>query len=280
MFAPVIQKVIFSPKVFVERRLPSTGSGSKGGKFFVKKGSKVRPFDFVGEVITTDKGAKRLRVTAGVPGEVVKILPGKAILIQTSAVVIRGIAGGGEESEGEIKIAVGCNQPIVPGVVDARGEGQILVGGYVPSLEVFKKAEAVGVRGIICGGADFAAFAKTELPVLVVEGFGKVPLNRRVFDFLESVEGRYVFLSPPRRELLVARHLNHDEDRLELFDAQSEEVTETFAELKKGLEVQVFTSAHFGQMGKVERVLKETVVVSLENGEKIEVPGRNVGILS
>lgn len=271
MLCPVIQKIIFSKKAFVERRLPRVDDG----KFFVEEGSKVRPFDFVAEI----KDTVRQRLTAGVGGEVVKLLPGKAVLIQTSAVIIRGVAGRGEDSEGEVRIAAGCSEPIQLGTIATDCAGDILVGGYVPTLEVFKKAEAVGVKGIVCGGADLTAFQKTNLSTLITEGFGRPPLNHKVFEFLKKVEGRHVFLSPEHGELLVARYSDGEEDRRDLIDAQSEEVREVFAELKKGMEVQVFTSANFGQMGKVEKIQGDTVDVLLESGDRIKAGGRNVGII-
>ncbi len=269
MLCPVIQKIVFNKKAFVERRLGDEG------RLLVKKGDKVRPFDFVGEIRDT----VRQRLTAGVSGEIVKLIPGKAVLVQTSAVIVRGVIGKGEDSEGEIKIAAGDDAPIELSVIDAECAGDILIGGYVPTLEVFKKAEAVGVKGIVCGGTDFACFKKTALSTLLTEGFGRPPLNREVFEFLKRVEGRHVFLSPDQEGLLVAIHLDGEESHRELLEAQPEEVAEVFAELKEGTGVQVFTSENFGQGGKAAKVLKDTVEVLLDGGEKIEVPGRNVGII-
>ncbi len=290
MLCPVIQKVIFSQEAFVERRLPpSAKGGADSGNFFVEEGSRVRPFDFVAEV---PKDPARRRLTAGVGGEVVKLLPGKAVLIKTSAVVVRGVIGKGEDDEGEIRIAAEHNAPIEPSSVDAGCAGDVLVGGFVSSLEVFKKAEAVGVRGIVCGGADFAAFQKSNLPTLLVEGFGRPPLNRNVFEFLKKVEGRHIFLSPGREELLVARLGEEVEER--------PETGEVFVTLKEGMEVQIFSASYFlseaknarfsseargsyfGQMGKVAKVLADTVEVVLDSPEangKIVVPGRNLGII-
>ena len=263
MFCPVIQKIIFSKEVFVERRLPKADEG----KFFVKKGSQVRPFDFVAEIGDT----ARQRLTAGVGGEVVKLLLGKAVLIKTSAVIVRGVIGKGEDSEGAIRIVADHNAPIELSSVDAGCAGDVLVGGFVPTLEVFKKAEAVGVRGIVCGGADFAAFRKSNLPILLVEGFGRPPLNRGVFEFLKKVEGRYVFLSPDHEELLVARLGGEFED--------VEETGEVFVKLEKGMEVQIFTSSSFGRIGEVKKIFDDTVELVLDSGDKIVVLGRNVGII-
>lgn len=266
MLCPVIQKIIFSKEVFVERRLPPEADG---GKFFVKEGSKVRPFDFVAGIEDT----VHQRLTAGVGGEVVKVLPGKAVLIKTSAVIVRGVVGKGEDDEGEIRIVAGYDAPIELNAIDASCGGGVLVGGFVPSLEVFKKAEAVGVKGIVCGGADFAAFQKTNLSTLLTEGFGRPPLNRKVFEFLKKVEGRHAFLSPGHEELLVARLDDDIED--------VEETSGVFVELKEGMGVQVFTSENFGQMGKVEKILEDEVEVEvlLSSEDRIEVPGRNVGIV-
>jgi len=268
MLCPVIQKIVFSKKAFVERRLGGEGN------LLVKKGDKVRPFDFVAEI----KDTVRQRLTAGVSGEVVKLIPGKAVLVQISAVIVRGVIGKGEDTEGEIRIAAAGDAPIELSVIDAGCAGDILVGGYVPTLEVLKKAEAVGVKGIVCGGTDFAAFQKTALPILLTEGFGRPPLNRGVFEFLKRVEGRHVFLSPDHEELLVALHSDGAGRHREFLETQPEEVTESFAELEKGMVIQVFAYENFGQMGKVEKIGK-TVEVLLDSGEKIEVSGRNLGII-
>jgi hypothetical protein len=114
---------------------------------------------------------------------------------------------------------------------------------------------------------------------LVTEGFGRIPLNRRAFEFLRGVEGRHVFLSPEHRELLVARHLDGEEDRRELIEAQPEEVSEAFAEVKKGMGVQVFAGNAFGRTGRVEKVSGDRVEVKIDSGDKIMVAGRNVGII-
>ncbi len=269
MLYPIIQKIVFSEKVFVERRLGGEG------KLFVKRGDKVRPFDFVAEI----KDTVRQRLTAGVSGKIVKLIPGKAVLVQTSAVIVRGVVGRGQDSEGEVRIAANYNEPIKLEAIDAGCTGDILVGGHVPTLEVFKKAEAVGVKGIVCGGADFACFKKMTLPTLLTEGFGRPPLNRTVFGFLKSVAGRHVFLSPDHGELLVARHSDGEENHRQLLEAQPKEVVESFAELKEGMGVQVFNYENFGQMGKAERIFENEVEVLLENGDKIKVPGRNLGII-
>ena len=269
MLCPIIQKIVFNKKAFVERRL------SGEGKLFVKKGDKVRPFDFVGEI----KDTVRQRLTAGVSGEIVKLIPGKAVLVQTSAVIVRGVVGRGQDSEGEVRITANCDEPIKLEAIDTGCAGDVLVGGYVPTLEVFKKAEAVGVKGIVCGGVDFATFQKTALPTLLTEGFGRPPLNRSVFEFLKRVEGRHVFLSPDHEELLVARHSDGEESHRELLEAQPEEVAESFAELKEGMEVQVFISESFGQMGKAMGIGEDKVEVLLENGDRIKVSARNLGII-
>jgi hypothetical protein len=261
MQIPVIQKIISSPEAFVERRLKG------GGEFFVEEGDRVRPFDFVAEV---PRGRGRQKLTAGVGGEVVKLLPGKAVLIKTSTVGVRGVVGKGEDDEGEVRIAAEHDASIELDVLDADCVGDILVGGFVPTLEVFKKAEAVGVKGIVCGGADFAAFQKSTLPTLLVEGFGRPPLDREVAEFLKKVEGRHAFLSPDYQELLVAQYPGGEGDQ---------ESSEVFAEIKKGMTVEIFDFRWFGQKGKVVGIDGDMVEAVLDGGDRIEVMGRNVGII-
>lgn len=264
MRTPVIQKIVSAKKAFVERR---------GGKFLVKVGQTVKPYDFVAEL----KDDHRRRLAAGVPGKVVKLLSGKAVLLQTEAAIIRGVFGVGEDAEGEVRVGARHHEPIIAGSLSASDEGAILVAGCVPSLEVLRKAEAVGVRGIVCGGANRSDLTKTSLPVLLTEGFGAVPMNGSVFEFLAGVSGRHVFLSPENMELLVSRHGDHREERPDLFASQVEDA-EPWAEVKVGDAVQIFSLGQFGQSGKVVAIGDNEVEVETDGG-KITVPSRNVGII-
>jgi hypothetical protein len=269
MRVPIIQKIVLAEEAFVERRLPEAGKT----KFLVKVGQDVKPYDFVAEA----KANHRHRLTAGLPGKVAKILPGRAALLQTEAVIIRGVFGIGDDTEGEVRVASQFYEPIVASSLSASGEGAILIGGFLPSLEVIKKAEAVGVRGIVCGGANRLDLLRPSLPILLTEGFGPVPMSPTVFSFLSAVAGRHVFLSPEELELLVARYVDHHDDWQELFLSEAAGV-EPWVEVKVGDAVQVFSFGQFGQLGKVTAIKGDEVEVEVASG-KIYVPGRNVGII-
>lgn len=281
---PIIQKIQVSPQCFVERQLPPDS-----GKIFVEEGDKVRPFDFVAEV----KSNHQKRLTAGVAGEIVKILPQKAVLIKSSGITVRGVFGHGEDSEGEIIVLTGNDQPLGVDVVDEKVRGKILVGGFLTSLEAVKKAEALLASGVVCGGVNLDILPKTPLTILVTEGFGQVSLNPEVFEFLKKVEGRHVFLSPDHKELLVTKRFGDNKDTLDQFDHLPQETDAVWVSPRVGQTVQVLTAKHFGQIGKIRSLPKRptrlpsgivTTVVEVkldppEAGGKISVPERNVGVI-
>lgn len=260
---PVIQKIQRSPECFVERRLPKDS-----GRIFVEKGSKVRPFDFV-----------KNNLTAGVTGEVVKILPQKAVLIKSSGVIVRGVFGHGEDSEGEIIVVTKGDQPLKPDLIDQKASSKILVCGFVTSLEVVKKAEAFLSSGLVCGGINKDILPKTKLAMLVTEGFGRIPLNYRTFEFLKKVESRHVFLSPNHKELLVTKRFGSGHDHPDSFDELPEDAAEAFVEPQIGQMVQVFVEQHFGYTGKIKSIKKDQIEIQLDEGGKIVVPERNLGVI-
>lgn len=279
---PVIQKIELSPECFVERRLPQSS-----GVIFVEEGAKVRPFDFVAEV----KDNHKKRLTAGVTGEVVKVLPQKAVLIKSAGVRVRGVFGQGEDGEGEIAILTKEDESLNVPLIDERVGGKILVCGSLTSLEAAKKAEALLANGVVCGSADRHLLPKINLPVLLIEGFGKIPLNSYVYQLLKKVESRHVFLSPDHKELLVAQLFGDKKEPQEVFGPLPDGTDTVFVKAEVGQAVQVFTGNHFGQTGKIKvihkktaplpsGVIAKTVAVELDGGGTIIVPERNVGVIN
>ena len=239
--------------------------------------------------LTLQSQNQRYKLTAGVPGKVNRVIPKLAVLLETSAHVLRGVWAAGDSVEGEITVIGTPDKPAHLELIRPDLAGKIVVAGSFVSGESLAKAAALGVKGIVCGGTNFprdkSYFLNLGLSILVTEGFGEVPFDPAGWQFLQSVVSRHTLLIPARQELLVPAIGGE-------VQPSPSEMVELFAEIKIGDRVEIFSWPYFARIGKVLRfssapvvfpseVTADAVCVKLEgSGEEVEIPVRNVGIIS
>lgn len=283
----------------VERYLTKgVGEGFAANEILAKKrgrfglGLKVltAPFNGVLKKIDKEKGEiylstvpERFSLTAGGPGKVVNLIEGRAVLLQVSAVQVRGVWASGGTAEGELTVLSSFDEALELSKIVANLKGKIVVGGSFVSPEVLRKAAAVGVRGVVCGGANVLPedfFAGSPFCLLLTEGFGVIPMLESTWRYLKSVEARTAILLSERQSLLVPEKLPPQEGKEE----------KAFRELALRDQVQIFAWPYFGRVGVViglagEKVFPSgvsapAVLVNLPNErEPVEIPLRNVGVL-
>ena len=142
-----------------------------------------------------------------------------AIDIEVRAAVVHGADGWGEPVHGELVVSVASpGDELRPALIDAGKRGKILVGGSRASPEALTRARAMGVAGIVLGGAfdkelrDFAAVQQrgregdasgAAIGLLLLQGYGKIPIEPRLFAWLRRHEGREASLMGADRTLYV-----------------------------------------------------------------------------
>lgn len=227
--------------------------------------------------------AEKVKLLAGVSGRIAKVKKDWAVLIEANATLVKGVWAVGPESEGEIKIIASPEETIEANRIHHEAEGKILVGGSLVTRDVLKKAAVIGVKGIVCGGINYDAAEDSRVPLLITEGFGRIPMNKKIFEYLKAIEARFCLLSTDRREIVVPEAMDgilRDSGNVALW-----------TEVEVNQAVQVFVFPYFGWEGKVVGVYEglrempsgirvEAVRVRLDQtGEEIDVPARNVGVL-
>lgn len=143
-----------------------------------------------------------------VRGEVVAVSR-DVIEISVAGALVTGIGGLGGAVHGELLMAVtDPADELRAGAIDVGAAGRILVGGSRASAETLTRARAMGVAGIVLGGAldkelrDFeAAHARRRQPgaaegpaVMVVSGYGRTALEGGLFAWFARHEGRLASL--------------------------------------------------------------------------------------
>ena len=133
------------------------------------------------------------RCLAGLPGEVVELIPDAGAVIRTVGGLIQGAWGNGKLGSGKLAMPGGDqDRELSPGLLADIGENEIIAGGWIADPRVFAVAANLPIKGLIIGslapGLVELAW-KADLPVLVVDGFGKSAMNSAAWRVLSGLVG-------------------------------------------------------------------------------------------
>lgn len=244
-------------------------------------------------------------VKAYIKGAVADVLPTEGAIIETRGAMIQGIFGIGGERVGTIRVAVGGPDQILHADnIHADDKGKILVGGAGFSYDALKKADELGVIGLVAGGikdSDLIQYLgydigvaitgqeSVNLTLVVTEGFGFLNMAKRTFELLHSLEGKEASINGAtqiragviRPELIVPLDLS----------MQTAEKKSEAGELKIGTPIRVIREPYFGMLGSVTELPAQLVTVDsgtevrvlkakLEGGDEVTVPRANVEIIA
>jgi hypothetical protein len=142
-----------------------------------------------------------------------------AIEIRVAGALVTGVGGSGSAVHGPL--LMGARDPgeeLRAGAIDVAATGHIVVGGSRASAETLTRARAMGVAGIVLGGAldkelgDFTASQARrremggvtgDFAILVVEGYGKVGMDASLFEWFRAHAGRMASLFGDAARLYV-----------------------------------------------------------------------------
>ena len=222
-------------------------------------------------------------VKAYMKGIVAETMADEGAVVETRGAMVQGIFGVGGETTGTIRVAVSSpNDLLDAGNIESTDAGKILVGGTGVSYDAIKKAQGLGVKGIIAGGirdGDLALILGYDigvaitgqeaigLTIMVTEGFGYLAMAGRTFSLLKSLEGQAASMNGAtqiragviRPEIIVPR---------EKPQAASMLADDAF-ELKPGTNIRVIREPYFGRLGSVTEL--PAMLVTLESGTEVRV---------
>jgi hypothetical protein len=247
-----------------------------------------------------------LALNAYIPGTVTKVIPEEGVEIETQAALIQGIFGIGEETHGELMVlSESENDALTEDQITEECTGKIVVGGSIVDGPTLKKAVELGVKGIIVGGikdADLTSFLgysigvaitgeeRMGLTLILTEGFGKMSMAVKTFNFLKEFEGKLACINGAtqiragviRPEIIIPIDESPSDG--------SEDEKLHLEGLTSGLPVRIIGPPYFGAIGHVtdlpidlQTVETESKVrvleVELEDGNRVTVPRANVELI-
>ncbi|HSM23582.1 MAG TPA: hypothetical protein VK856_01820 [Anaerolineaceae bacterium] len=227
-------------------------------------------------------------VIAGFDSIVTEILPFRGVVIETNGALIQGVWGNQKATSGQLTANMDdIFEELTPEKIDVTYRGSIVLGGYCSKVEVLKAAEELNIKGLILSSmsASLATAAiNCSIPIILLEGFGPIPLNERAFELLKSNEGKLISLNAiydPKQsekpEIIIQMPVEGDQP--------SESLT-----IKPGRVVRINNGNYQGRAAVIKKI-NETktklsngirtncAIVELNDEDMISIPLANLDIL-
>jgi len=121
------------------------------------------------------------------------------IVVEGQGALIQAAWGSGKEGYGVLKLMAKTPAEVLeaePLDVDARGT--VLVAGAGITEDALRRADSLHAHGLIVGSLDAGlrrVAESLELPVIVTEGFGHIPMSLPIFEMLSGMNGQEVALN-------------------------------------------------------------------------------------
>ena len=260
--------------------------------------------DVTGQIVMREEPLP-VEVDAYVSGTISDIITDEGVVIESNAAYVQGIFGIGGEARGDLEIiSISREDELRIEDINESHSDKIIVGGSFVSIEAYKKALKLNVRGIVVGGFNYfdleevlgyrlgVAITGTEdlaTSLVVTEGYGNIKMSDRTFELLKTHNGKFVSINGAtqiragviRPEIVIPLKENDIPNDV---DVNKERLG-----IEEGSLVRVIRAPYFGKIGNVtglppelQQMESETVVRVAQvniDGDDIVIPRSNLEML-
>jgi hypothetical protein len=228
---------------------------------------------------------------AGYSGVVVEIVGERGVIIETTGSLIQGVWGNGKVNYGLLNILANvADELITPDMMDVSLRSMVVMGGYCEDERVLQSGDEVPIRGLILASMDSSLVPvalSVNYPIVLVEGFGKLPMNQEAFSILSSSSRSEVALNAEPWNRI-------GNTRPEVVVSASEgalpEIPTELASFAIGQTVRVVSPPYKSMLGTLTNLpqsllrlpsglLAKTAGIQLSNGDTAQIPLANLEII-
>ena len=281
-------------QVAVGDRISEQTKIAVGGGLFPRTLNSEKPGRVVaagGGQVLIETGETTFELKAGMPGTVAEIISDYGAVIRTFGALIQGVWGNGRIDTGlMLSLAEGPDEVLIPSRLDVSLRGSIILAGPVRDAETLLAAAELPARGLILSSISptiIPVAKKLHIPIVVIEGFGQIPMNKVAYKLLSTNEKREVTLNAePYNRYTGAR----PEVIIPLPVSQEPELPIDIMELEIGQTVRICRHPNLGGIGTLSKIHPglttlpsglrvQVAAIKLENGDETLVPVANLEIV-
>ena len=240
--------------------------------------------------VLIDVTEKLTQLKAGIPGDVVELISDRGAVIQTTGALIQGVWGNGKINYGLMTNATKSpHHEITSDQLDVSFRGAVVLAGYCQDIDVLKTADELPLRGLILSGIAASlipAAERTEVPVIVLDGFGARGFNTVAYKLLTTNERRDVAINAEPEDRYRG---TKPELVIPLPGSSALESPVKVGSFRANQVVRILRSPYKGKVGKILGI-RGTVPfpsglrlpaaeIRLEDGDPVMVPLANLEVL-
>lgn len=241
--------------------------------------------------VLLEKETPPYQLLAGMEGTVTNIIPDRGVIIETRGALIQGVWGNGSIAHGVMQpLSQDLNQEVKSEQIDISFRGAIAFGGFCKDPNFFSTAASIPIKGLILGSMSSALVPlaqEMDFPVILVDGFGKRPMNSAAWKLLISNEEKELSLNAQEYNPTMG-----DFPEIIISSPTPDEVDapQETGEYAVGNKVYVDTGPYASRTGVIENLHEKTYTfpnglqtsaaqVNLSRNERVWIPLKNLEIL-
>jgi hypothetical protein len=241
--------------------------------------------------VLMEVGDARIELKAGMPGAVTQVIPERGVVIRTAGSLIQGAWGNGRIDNGlMVKLIDKPDAVLTADRLDMNLRGSVILGGHVRDAETLQAAAELPVRGLVVSSMASSllqAAVQMRYPILVLDGFGAMPMNTAAYNLLTTNDKREVTVNA---EIFDRYNGNRPEVIIPLPVSSEPEEPNPYEAFAVGHRVRMRRAPHAGMLGAIASLPPGMSVlpsglrvpaaeVKLENGNSVLVPLVNLEVV-
>ncbi|MEM3063335.1 MAG: hypothetical protein QW303_07320, partial [Nitrososphaerota archaeon] len=215
---------------------------------------------------------------------------------KTKITQIFGVAGSGKERGGILRVASKADEFLLPEAVAHGCKGAVLAGGAIITGDAFRKSMLLEASGIIVGGINvrdfwaagggrFGSFnfsSDVGITLVVIEGFGHLPISTSVYETLVENNGRFALVNGNLARIIIP-HLEKPARNLDKIQIPDYKELEVGSKVRITSGLNIITSGEVVEIGVGKEKLASGLVSNWAavntNSGVVKVPIENLEIL-
>ena len=244
-----------------------------------------------GGQVLMEVGDARIELRAGLPGVVTQIIPERGVVIRTAGTLVQGVWGNGRIDNGlMVSLIVKPDDILTADQLDVSLRGSVILGGHVRDVDTLKAAAELPVRGLIISSLPSSLIVpayQMRYPILVMDGFGTMPMNSAAFKLLTTNNKREATVNAEHFDRYSG---NRPEVIIPLPISTEPDEPNSYETWRVGATIRMRRPPNAGMIGSISNLRPglstlpsglraRAADVRLENGETVLVPLVNLEVV-